>query len=107
MKNKKNLSKFKNLKSGVCSNTGINACVGGNWHICCPLNNMPQSHLEIYIHFVWTTKYRDALIKADKRKNIFRQIKNISEEKGYHVLIINGVENHVHCLIRLKHSQMI
>ena len=68
---------------------------------------MPQSHLEIYIHFVWATKYRDSFLNINKRRYIFGQIKKIAQEKGYHVLIINGVEDHVHCLIRLRHSQRI
>ena len=68
---------------------------------------MPQSLLKIYVHLIWSTKYRSLVLIDQKRGLIFKKIKSIAIEKGYHLIIINGVADHVHCLIRLRHSDCI
>jgi len=39
------------------------------------------------------------------RYRLFKHVKEYSEAKGIHIDIINGVEDHVNCLIRLKTVQ--
>jgi len=63
--------------------------------------------LKIYIHLIWTTKYRTPVLIDCKRRLILNKIRSIAKQKGYHIIIINGSADHVHCLLRLGHSPMI
>jgi putative transposase len=63
--------------------------------------------LKIYIHLIWTTKYRTPVLIDCKRRLILNKIRSIAKQKGYHIIIINGSADHVHCLLRLGHSHMI
>ena len=63
--------------------------------------------LKIYIHLIWTTKYRTPVLIDCKRRLILNKIRSIAKQKGYHIIIINGSVDHVHCLLRLGHSHMI
>jgi REP element-mobilizing transposase RayT len=68
---------------------------------------MSQSLLDVWIHLVWTTKYRSNVLIGDNRDLIIRCLSRIASEKGYQIKIINGTENHLHCLLRIKGSQSI
>ena len=77
------------------------------WHIICDIFNMPHSISKVWIHLTWATKYRAPVLIKEKRGIIFKKISTISQEKGYNLKIINGTEDHVHCLVRMKSSQCI
>lgn len=55
----------------------------------------------------WATKYRTPVLVKHKRGLIFKKITLIAKEKGYHLIIINGTADHVHCLIWLGHSDCL
>lgn len=59
----------------------------------------------IWIHAIWSTKDRQRILYKSFRYKLFRHIKDYAIEKGIQLDIINGVEDHVHCLFRLKPSQ--
>lgn len=59
---------------------------------------MSQTYYKIWLHIVWSTKDRFPLLSSKIRKNLFEHIHTVASEKGYHLLLINGVEDHVHCL---------
>ncbi|NOY51956.1 MAG: IS200/IS605 family transposase [Chlorobi bacterium] len=61
-----------------------------------------MSYVNIWVHAVWTTKRREPVLNKKARFQVFKHIKEISVLKGYHVNFINGVENHVHCLISMN-----
>jgi len=63
---------------------------------------MPQTFHQIWIHLVWATKKRALILIESKRKVIFQHIKESALAKGYYLDMINGVEDHVHCLISLQ-----
>jgi REP element-mobilizing transposase RayT len=65
---------------------------------------MPQSLAQVYIHLVYSTKDRRPWLRdEDVRKQMYAYMATILRD---HVdspaLIINGVEDHVHALIRLS-----
>ncbi len=66
-----------------------------------------MSFVKIYIHAVWATKKREPFLKKSIRPILFQHILNNAREKGIHIDFINGVEDHVHCLISLNPSQTI
>ena len=68
---------------------------------------MSQSLTDVWIHLVWATKYRAPVLNETKRKLIFKKISQIAKDKGYNLKIVNGTEEHIHCLIRMKSSQNI
>ncbi len=64
------------------------------------------NHLSIiWLHTVWSTKDRARILGKSFRFNVFKHIKEYAWENGIQLDIINGVEDHVHCLFRLKSSQ--
>ncbi|PLX03116.1 MAG: transposase [Marinilabiliales bacterium] len=66
-----------------------------------------MSYTTIWIHAVWSTKYRRPYLKNDIRENVFKHIKEYANEKGIQIDCVNGYEDHIHCLIFLKRKQNI
>lgn len=66
-----------------------------------------KSYSSLWIHCVWTTKDRQPLLDKNIRIQVFQFIKHNALENGYTVDVINGIEDHVHCLIRLMPSQRL
>jgi putative transposase len=65
-------------------------------------------YLKIYIHFVWSTKYREPFLNSKKsRELVWSHIRENSISKGIYVDFVNGYEDHCHCLISLNINQCI
>lgn len=73
-------------------------------------NNRPEgltkltamSYVKIWVHAVWGTKYRHPILEKSIRVNVFRHIKENAKKHNIHIDFINGVEDHVHCLLLLN-----
>ena len=63
---------------------------------------MPNSHSQIFLQAVFAVKYRRALIRDPWKRDLFAVIGNLINETGCRTIIVNGIEDHVHCLIRMK-----
>jgi REP element-mobilizing transposase RayT len=63
---------------------------------------MANTYHQIYLHLVFAVKYREAVIEKDWRSELFAVIGNLINENGCKTIIVNGVEDHVHCLVGLK-----
>ncbi len=59
----------------------------------------------IWLHAVWSTIDREKVLGKSFRFKVFKHIKDYAWENGIQLDIINGVEDHVHCLFKLKTSQ--
>lgn len=68
---------------------------------------MPRTYTSIWIHSIWATKNREGLLARRFRLLLFDHIKNSAEAKGFYVDIINGIEDHVHCLFGMKPTQNV
>ncbi len=66
---------------------------------------MPQNLSIIWLHAVWSTKDRQRILFKSYRYKLFKHVKDYAAEKGIMLDIINGVEDHIHCLFRLKPTQ--
>ena len=64
-------------------------------------------YIKIWIHSVWATKNRSALMDKSIRPQIFDHIRQNAKQKGIFIDHINGVENHIHCLISMTAVQNI
>jgi putative transposase len=63
---------------------------------------MANTYHQIYIQAIFGVKYRAAVLNKEWRSNIFGVIGNLINETGCKTLLVNGVEDHVHCLLGLK-----
>lgn len=63
---------------------------------------MANTYHQIYVHSVFAVKFRNALISNAWKKDFLGVIGNLLNETGCKTYIINGVEDHVHCLFGLN-----
>ena len=63
---------------------------------------MPRSYTNLIYHIVFSTKNRQPLITAEREKRLYEYIGGIIRGLGGILLIINGVEDHVHILAKLR-----
>jgi REP element-mobilizing transposase RayT len=63
---------------------------------------MANTYHQIYIQTVFAVKYRNAVLDKAWRSQLFGVIGNLINETGCKTIIVNGVEDHVHCLVGLK-----
>ena len=65
---------------------------------------MANSYHQIYIQAVFVVKYRDAVIEKSWRPKLLGVIGQLINETGCKTILVNGVEDHVHCFFGLKPS---
>jgi REP element-mobilizing transposase RayT len=63
---------------------------------------MSNAYHQVYIQTVFAVKYREAVITEENKSEILGVIGNLINETGCKTIIVNGVEDHVHCLLGLK-----
>jgi len=63
---------------------------------------MANTYHQIYLQTVFAVKYREAVIKKDWQPLLFGVIGNLINETSCKALIVNGVEDHIHCFLGLK-----
>lgn len=69
---------------------------------------MPQSLARIILHAVFSTKNRARFLKnPDFRSRLYAYMAGILQKIGCEPILINGVEDHVHCLCNLSRTLSI
>ena len=63
---------------------------------------MANTYHQVYLQFVFAVKYRNAVLHKSWRSRFFGVIGNLIADTGCKNLIVNGVEDHVHCFVGLK-----
>ncbi|MDP9077605.1 MAG: IS200/IS605 family transposase [Bacteroidota bacterium] len=63
---------------------------------------MANTYHQIYLQTVFAVKYREAVIKKDWQPQLFAVIGNLINETNCKTIIVNGVEDHVHCFLGLR-----
>jgi REP element-mobilizing transposase RayT len=63
---------------------------------------MANTYHQIYLQTVFAVKYREAVIEQDWKLQLFAVIGNLINEANCKTIIVNGVEDHVHCFIGLR-----
>ena len=61
---------------------------------------MPHRKAEIYLHFVWGTWKREAMLTPDCENRIYGCVRLEIEGLGCDVLAINGMPDHLHVVVR-------
>lgn len=65
---------------------------------------MPNTYSRMYVQTVFAVKYRNTLLKQPWRRQMQGVIGALINEVGGHTLIINGIEDHMHCFFGIKPS---
>jgi REP element-mobilizing transposase RayT len=64
-------------------------------------------YARVWVHFVWTTKYRQPLLTDAIRSRVFSHMRENARQKEIFLDILNGYLEHVHCLISLGTEQTL
>jgi REP element-mobilizing transposase RayT len=63
---------------------------------------MVHSHCNVWVHFVWATKYRQKVLFKNEASQLFSFFVTKSEELGFRIDKMNIQPEHVHLLIKLN-----
>ena len=63
---------------------------------------MANTYSQIYVQIVFAVKYRKAVLDKAWRSQVFGVMGNLINETNCKTIIVNGVEDHVHCFVGLK-----
>ncbi|MBS1496290.1 MAG: IS200/IS605 family transposase [Bacteroidetes bacterium] len=63
---------------------------------------MANTYHQIYLQIVFAVKYRAAVIDKSWSNRLYGVIGNLINEANCKTIIVNGVEDHVHCFLGLK-----
>lgn len=65
---------------------------------------MAQSLAQVYIHLVFSTKNRQPVIAKALQPRIWAYLAGIAKEMDCPAISIDGVEDHIHALVRLSRT---
>ncbi len=60
---------------------------------------MAESYSKVYVHLIWSTRYRAATIRPEWRRPISRYIVATLQRHRCEILAVSVVANHVHVLV--------
>ena len=63
---------------------------------------MANTYHQIYLQTVFAVKYRLAIINKTWKEKLFAVIGNLINQTNCKTIIVNGVEDHVHCFVGLR-----
>ena len=63
---------------------------------------MANTYHQIYLQLVFAVKYRAAVLDKAWREKVQGVMGNLINETGCKTIIVNGVEDHMHCFVGLK-----
>jgi putative transposase len=61
----------------------------------------------LYVHIIWIVNKQEGVLKKPILNLLLIHIKKIAEEKFLKIHSINGVANHLHCLLQLHPTQSL
>jgi len=68
---------------------------------------MGNTYTQIHLQFVFAVKYRDGLIHASFKEELYKYISGIIQNHNHKMLAINGMPDHIHILIGMRPTQSI
>lgn len=68
---------------------------------------MANTYSKIYIQFVFSVKYRDAVIMPVWKDELYKYITGIVKNNGHLMISINGMPDHIHILIGMNPKQSV
>jgi REP element-mobilizing transposase RayT len=68
---------------------------------------MANSYLQVYIHYIFSTKNRKPLIKPEFEKKLFAYIGGIGRKMKTPVLVCGGMPDHIHLVVSLSGTKSV
>ncbi len=68
---------------------------------------MKKSYTKIYIHYVWSTKNHEKILKKEIREQIKAHIREYCRENDIFVIAIDGYLEHLHLLVDLPPTKSV
>ncbi|MFD2144130.1 IS200/IS605 family transposase [Mucilaginibacter antarcticus] len=68
---------------------------------------MADTYTQLYIHFVFAVKYREAIISDVWEERLQKYITGIVQNNGHKLIAINNMPDHVHLFVGLDAKQSI
>lgn len=68
---------------------------------------MANTYTQVHIHFVFSVKYREGVIGASWKEELYKYISGIIKANKHKLLAINGMPDHVHILIGMRPTQSV
>jgi len=63
---------------------------------------MSNTYSQIYLHYVFSPKYRQALLESKFEEELHKYISGIVKNLDQHLIRINSMPDHCHILVRLR-----
>lgn len=64
-----------------------------------------QTKVYLFVHIIWTVNNRQPLLTRPIRTVLFTHIQQHAAANGIKMLSVNGVDDHLHCLVQLLPAQ--
>lgn len=68
---------------------------------------MGNTYHQVYVQIIFAVKGRQSFLKKEFREDFFRVMASIIQNLGHKSIIVNGVADHVHCLVGLNPDKKI
>jgi REP element-mobilizing transposase RayT len=68
---------------------------------------MANTYSQVHLHFIFTPKFREALINPAWENDLYKYITGIVRANKHKMLAINGTPDHIHMLIGFQTTQSI
>ena len=68
---------------------------------------MGHSLCKVYVHYVWTTKYRERLLSPSVRTRLYEHLYKNARENSILIEALNVQPEHVHLLVNLSRTSAI
>jgi len=68
---------------------------------------MANTYTQAYLHFIFSTKNRKALIKPEFENNLWAYIGGIGKQNGIHIITCGGMPDHAHILLEQSKTMTI
>ncbi len=66
------------------------------------MNSRSRTYSRIYLHFIWTTKNRSAMINEEIKRAIVGVFASKAKELRFELIEANGPEDHMHVLLKSR-----
>ena len=63
-----------------------------------------MSCVNVYVHIVFGSKYRKPVLTKDLLQKVCLHIKENGEKKNLGIIMVNGYQDHIHCLLKLHNE---
>jgi len=68
---------------------------------------MANTYTQIHLQLIFAVKYRNALINKSWKVELYKYITGIIQTQKHKLIIINGIEDHLHILIGYRPHQSL